>query len=261
MNRTSHFQIHQLTRKMKDPDYPIRSNTLLALQFRELVDDNGQLTEAGRNLAISSLPLGDQCVALGIEIEQFAVMRKSHGPERNLMDNLQQKCESCVWAEGRDVLLGIHACALDILRGINTLGERDAATRYIEAQFTINQKRETEIIAQIEKCREEEYLRNYVEVYDGIRSVQDFPEVGERHMILLFRNALTRFRVPIAKLLFSDPYEFRKGWPDLTVLYESSFSMIEVKYHDRLISSQIRTMPKLAELGMPIEVGMVSYLE
>jgi hypothetical protein len=259
MLEVTEFQKSELIEKYNNREYTISKRSIRALERLEAIDKEGNLTESGINTVISEFQLPMQASALGIEMEEYLVDPISEYAEYNLAKYLEDKCISCVWAEGRDILLGIHACALNCLNKINTLGENDAITRYIEAQFTINKAMKNYIINEIAECRFESYMRAYKMVYKGICSIQDFVEIDERHMTCLYEEIMRKHRIAIAELLITDPYKYRKGWPDLTVLTDSSFKLVEVKHHDRLISSQIYTIPELLKIGIDITVGHIEY--
>ena len=57
-----------------------------------------------------------------------------------------------------------------------------------------------------------------------------------------------------------NPYGHRNGWPDLTLIRESSVKLVEIKTRDRLHFSQIRTFPRLRAVIPEIQILQITRL-
>jgi hypothetical protein len=101
-------------------------------------------------------------------------------------------------------------------------------------------------------------LRNYDIIKSWQRSETWFPYsyIGmTRDQIRHAYTAIGRDAlINVAKTLFSDPYAFIKGWPDLAIFSGANLYLVEVKTNDRLHPSQLITMPAMRLAGLPIEV-------
>ncbi|WP_312779311.1 hypothetical protein, partial [Escherichia coli] len=45
-----------------------------------------------------------------------------------------------------------------------------------------------------------------------------------------------------------DPYQYRSGWPDLTLVYENCIEFVEVKTTDNLHKTQLTTIPMILQI-------------
>ncbi len=60
----------------------------------------------------------------------------------------------------------------------------------------------------------------------------------------------------ITAAIMEDPYVYRSGWPDLTMVKGSDMFWVEIKTTDRLHTSQIMTISRMKPL-LPGEVRVV----
>jgi len=54
--------------------------------------------------------------------------------------------------------------------------------------------------------------------------------------------------VAVASKLAEDPYTYRNGWPDLTLIKDKEVFFIEVKTTDKLHESQLITIPEMRSI-------------
>jgi hypothetical protein len=231
--------------------------TIKALENRKLIF-NRRLTSNGSIAAIDRLPLEKQCDYLNINIETYECLKIFENPEENAMAIFKAKGFDSVWTEGRVVLLGIHALSLPTLKKINILGELDACSRYIEAQFTIHKDKLNNIIEDSTRIKFQEFYTYYKIVNQQIMKIQDFiviPDAFIEKVYELLHNNLEQ----IFNWFASNPYGFRSGWPDLMIYNNKVIKQIEVKNKDKLITSQIEIIPHLINLGFNCEVIKLKY--
>lgn len=139
-------------------------------------------------------------------------------------------------------------CFAELVRR-NGFGRADARTRYLEAQLTIHEASIDEIIQRATLKRLSVIKKHYFEIYSEPFIQAEYPGV-EFGLIKALHRFLTSRQACRAVLerFASDPYQYRKGWPDLTVSKRGSVSFLEVKTTDLLHESQVRTYWKMRPL-------------
>jgi hypothetical protein len=83
-----------------------------------------------------------------------------------------------------------------------------------------------------------------------------FPNLKEWHFIECFQSISATRLHSIAKIFATDPYEYRKGWPDLTLWRDGAIAFKEVKAPgDKLHASQKNTIENLLlPLEFPVSI-------
>jgi hypothetical protein len=145
--------------------------------------------------------------------------------------------------EGGLILTIIKGLCLDVLADLNTFKSRDdACTRFVEAQLTIHASRREHILACIAETPWSIFERNIEEICAHSFTRTRFPGVQAR-IALRVAQSLGRPTIEaIAHKLADDPYCYRRGWPDLTLVREGEVRFVEVKTRDRLGENQIVTI-------------------
>lgn len=169
----------------------------------------------------------------------------------------------CSWCEGGSINLLIKAAALDALAKRNTFGDRsDAVSRFLEAQLTLLKEFEKEILATIRTVPWQRLRENIAEITAN-RSIQEYyPRVKQEFLLALAGTAGNEFIAKVAEVFFKKPYEYRAGWPDLTVIEDSGIHFIEVKTTDLLHASQLRFAREIANpLGLKCSVVQLQPTE
>lgn len=139
------------------------------------------------------------------------------------------------------MLLLMQALTFDALAQLNTFGCRaDACTRYVEAQFTILADHYRDLETCARKTSRSRMLKNFREVY-GHSCVQErYPGVSAELLAGIVNALGTERRTTIMRRFATAPYEYRSGWPDLTLIRGNELRLVEVKTSDRLHRSQLR---------------------
>jgi hypothetical protein len=92
------------------------------------------------------------------------------------------------------------------------------------------------------------------------RSVGLYPKVQAAFVRDLFASLGPLRWTEVADAMFDEPYEYRKGWPDLTVIDAGRPRFVEVKARDRLHASQIITICRMKPvLGDVFEVMQIKH--
>lgn len=202
-------------------------------------------------------PLESQCSEIGwsLSIAEASFLGRGKWldedvegePEQIIADRLSAQGAECSWCEGASVLLLVKAAALDTLAARNIFNDRtDAIRRYLEAQLTLLSSSRNEILSCIKGASNTRLYENIEEI-SADRVVQSFyPRVTAtflRSLAVVFKNQSI---VDVAEIIMNDPYAYRAGWPDLTVLKDGNLSFVEVKTTDKLHASQIRFAREVA---------------
>ncbi len=237
-----------LTNVLMGKKYAHISNTANALIKRGVMTEQGTITDEGRELAITFLPLKEQCEQLGLPIYEIAGPYDSE-PEYFLWQHFKEIGFEVAYCEGGAFLTLIKAAALPVLAEINTFSSRDdACTRFLEAQFTIHKEKSGDILDVIEHATLRDIQVSFEEIYEHLIVQEAYPGLEKSFISSLFIAIGARCLRNIAEFLFEDPYCYRNGWPDLTLVKDDKIWFFEVKTSDRLHLSQVKTIPKIQKI-------------
>lgn len=229
----------------KETPERINKCALKGLLDRELVDDSNIITTKGTRYALSKLPLAKQCEQVGINLETLKLSYQGR-PEAALLKHYEEQGYTGVNYEGTGILTVIKALALDKLADLNYFHDRnDACTRYLEAQLTILRDSTSEIISSIKRTTKERFISNFKEIIEKPRIKSDYPYLSIEFASKLFDAIGKETFVNILAKLAEEPYTYRNGWPDLTLVKGKEVLFIEVKTTDKLHESQLITIPEM----------------
>jgi len=165
----------------------------------------------------------------------------------------------CSWCEGGSINLLLKAATLPVLVRRNLFSDRqDAIRRFLEAQLTILSEFGQELIDCSVTIPPVELRSNILEICsDGF--IQDcYPRVRAAFVCTLAEAVSVDLRARMLKTYLVKPYDYRAGWPDLTVIDRDGLSFIEVKTTDYLHESQVRFAGEVAStLGLRCKVVQV----
>ena len=226
-----------------------KRGTLKALVNRGFVGPDAQLTVEGwiQALTISALPR--QCAHLGINLERLEDLEFNGDPERTAWKYFSENGYTGSYCEGGALLLLIRAAALDTLEQLNPFKSReDACLRFTEAQLKIHESHISEISAAVEHANADMIARGFGEIYRSLMIQEHYPGLTEEAMVALF-NAIGSARLrQFTEAIAEDPYQYRSGWPDLTLTNGQQFIWAEVKTTDKLHINQITTIHRMKPL-------------
>jgi hypothetical protein len=197
-----------------------------------------------------------QCEELGIRLEQIITMKegknwiinnnKCRSPEDAALAYFKLKGYSGSKGEGRTLLLMFKAITLDLLDSINIFKDRqDAIRRYFEAQCIIHHDKRDRFVKYIRLSRLTNVAKNLEEIYSDKFVKYAYPNTDRETVMALFNLLSVEVIESIFNIFFSDPYKFRKGWPDLTVYKNNDIKFVEVKTTDILHQSQLNVVNSL----------------
>lgn len=238
----------------------------------EINNDGTQITGCNSpkvdNNKLLRLSLSAQCSELNIDLEEIA-LSDARRPEDKILNHYAKlgyvgvKCESLAITET------LKALMLDELTVHNIFKSRDdACRRYFGAQFEILKRRVNsdpehirlqgilsynqamQIIDTIQTITKDRYLGNFKEILSALKK-SNWQKDLTVNFAEKFYDAMEKVElVTIAQKMLENPYEFCKGWPDLTVIKNNEVLFIEVKVKDKLHKSQLITfsvMNKIVE--------------
>lgn len=205
------------------------------------------LTER-RLRALEKLPLDRQCDELGLPLTDLALDDISY-PEIAAFRYHESQGYKGASCEGGLILTVIKALCLDRLSELNYFRSRDdACTRFLEAQFTIFAGKQEELFDTLRSTTPERLVENFEEIYKHPFVRSCYPGLDSAVALELYK-ALGPTRLErIARKIAGDPYLYRKGWPDLTLVRSDVVKFVEVKIQDKLRRSQLITIPAMRDV-------------
>lgn len=226
----------------------INRSTLKALRDRDLIDIGNKITNSGSRYAISNMSLVKQCEEISLELETIKLSYTGR-PEPALLSYYKNLGYEGVSCEGMGILTVLKALMLDKLAEFNSFNEReDACTRYLEAQFTILKEKTDEIITDISSINKNRFISNFQEIISKPFISLEYPELSIEFASAAFDAINKKTFVKVAKKIVENPYLYRNGWPDLTLVKGEEVLFVEVKTSDKLHESQLITIPEMRNI-------------
>lgn len=117
---------------------------------------------------------------------------------------------------------------LDKLAEYNTFNDRnDACCRYLEAQLTILKEKTSVLISSIALTNKSTFLKNIQEIIEQPFIKSQHPGLSAKCCEAIFDAIDTDVFINLADKIAEDPYKFRNGWPDLTIVKGKEIQFIE----------------------------------
>jgi len=233
--------------------------TLKALRDRNLLGVDNKLTDFGKRYAISRMPLAKQCSEMSLEYETVKLPYEGK-PEQALLAYYRSLDYIGISTEGIGILTVLKSLMLDKLAQYNSFNDRaDACTRHIEAQLTILKDKAEEIIMSIPSVSKKRYINNFHEIISDPFIASEYPELSMEFAIAMYDAVNTDVYIAVARKVAEDPYTYRNGWPDLTLIKKDEVLFIEVKTDDKLHESQLITIPTMRDImSFPFRVCRIT---
>lgn len=209
---------------------------------------------------IAKLPITEQCRQLDILHEKIDGLTYGKKPEIDALNYFNDQGFLGTYCEGGAVLLLIRAAALDILAQFNFLGRSDACTRFTEAQLVAYKESSELILTAIRNTDKNQVICNFNEIYMHQRIPGYYPGLNADIISSLFAAIGAERLAQITAAIMENPYLYRAGWPDLTMIKDSDMFWVEVKTNDRLHISQIMTISRMKPL-LPGNVSVVQLVK
>jgi len=243
---------------IRDEPVTLRASTRQALEIRGLISNMGRLTDKGKKLGIALMPLDEQCHELGLPLRKVEV-ETFHAPERQALDLSKKEGWTGTYYEGTTILILLKAvlfptlvCMLRRQQPLSSESEIEslAARGYLEALISGLNSHEARMLAEGVYCATEETIRLGFECCKNasLDLAIGHPDLT-LDLILSLHEALgAKTLFELVQLIQIDPYKYRKGWPDMTLIRDGVVAFVEVKTSDRLHESQIETIPYVSSV-------------
>ncbi|RFC33010.1 MAG: hypothetical protein DID91_2727703146 [Candidatus Nitrotoga sp. MKT] len=209
---------------------------------------------------VAQLPLIEQCLQLGIAHEKIEGLQYGKKPEIDALNHYLDQGFIGAYCEGGPVLLLIRAAALDVLAQFNFRNRSDACTRFTEAQLTIYKESSELILNAIRNIDEAQLVRHFNEIYMFPQIPKYYPGLSANIMSSLFAAIGAERLARITAAVMENPYSYRAGWPDLTMVKDSVMFWAEIKTTDRLHMSQIMTIYRMKPL-LPGDMRVIQLIK
>ncbi len=202
--------------------------------------------------------LKEQCASIGWPLHTLPAIRHAKQdwslgdamglhPEEVVELSLVAEGKQCCWCEGKSVSVLLQAATLPVLARLNIFGDReDAVKRAFEAQLTLLAKHQEEIIACCAEASHQALDSNINGICSNTLVQEFYPNLRAPFVRLLAQVVSPELRVALLQTFFSKPYEYRSGWPDLTVVDGAHLSFVEVKTTEKFHESQFRFAREIA---------------
>lgn len=200
--------------------------------------------------------LESQCEKIGVDLKEIE-LDYSARPEDATLEYFKKQGFVGSSNEGITVQTVLKALMLDKLAEVNTFQDRsDACCRYLEAQFTTHKDISREIISTIKDVSPKSFKKNIREILSQSFISSEYPELSEEVCIALFEAIDVEVFISLAERFSEDSYNYRSGWPDLTLVRGKEVRFVEVKTTDKLHKSQLSTVPMLKSV-LPYDISVL----
>lgn len=246
--------------------------TVAALAARGLCNPGGGLTDKGTVASLALLPLQDQCNLLAVPLVDVPCSPGKR-PELTAKRKLESEGHEVCFTEGGILTVTLYCLAFTRLRKLGEqvwggldyerelFGKRQTPVQswmyaglmsYIEL-LPACPNLENLMVADIAKTSRSDMLANFDVLHSWQINENWFPYnyVGlTRSLVGRIYDALgPEALAAIARLLFLDPYAYVKGWPDIAAVRSNELRLVEVKTTDKLIPSQLITIPDMIRVA------------
>lgn len=192
---------------------------------------------------MARLSLEQQCKNISLELHEISLQYEGD-PEPALLRYFESLGYIGSHVEGATILTALKALMLDALTEHNIFQDRkDACCRYLEAQLTILKDRTDLLVSSIAKTNRKSFIRNANEILSQSFIKGLYPSLTVDCLLAIFDAIDTNVFQNVVIKISEDPYGYRAGWPDLTIVKDKEVQFIEVKTTDKLHNSQLNTIP------------------
>lgn len=177
-------------------------------------------------------------------------------PEDVALSIVAQTGERGIHCEGDSIKTLMKAASFELLLQHNLFNDRaDVARRYFEAQCAILVDRRDEIVEAIRASTARTVSHAVAEILTFSIGGTSKAALDATFMLELYELLGPERLAAIAAIFVEKPYDYRAGWPDLTLIGPSGLRFVEVKTTDLFHDSQVRFAREMATpLGLHCEV-------
>lgn len=177
-------------------------------------------------------------------------------PELLVMEHYTDEGWRGSWCEGGTLNLAMKSAALPFLvRHNSPSNPAGTITPCFEAQCHILRGHHEGLLAQIRDATRGQVRKAAKRLLADAFVRSAYPRVTVPGILALWEALGQATFRKIAKVFLTDPYRFRAGWPDLTLVRDNSVRFVEVKTTDQLRASQIAIVECFAQpIGLDFRI-------
>jgi len=224
---------------------PIESD-IITQKFKKngICDQYGFLTERGRVVAISYLPLEDQCRILNLRL-YYEPINIIKGTEVSTLEFYKAKGYVGCFSEGDIIRALLYSIFYDQL--LEALNKKDENLDEDYLSFeNITKDHRFKLIDLMKNVNTQSIKKNFEKLSKNF-FINDYTrEHLDSDLLIKIYNGLGNDKLTkIVKIYFDNIYASLYGWPDLTLVKDNNVKLIEIKKKDKLRRSQIITLDTL----------------
>lgn len=200
--------------------------------FRLIDSGSGKLSEIASVKAIRAMKVEQQCAALGISFEVINALDKKQKAEPVVAEHYSKKGFQCANQEGGDFLVLMRCAAWELLSKACEYSD----TPYLEAMLVDsegsadrNGKANLALLEGIKKSNQRSVVKNFKKIYPKSCLEERFPGLTSDYIASLHEVVGVKLLFDIAELFIEDPYQYRKGWPDVTAFKMKGTSLVALR--------------------------------
>lgn len=222
-----------------------------------LIKNDGTLTDRGRTRATEWLSLEDQCKCLGLELKKVTIKKQNKQVEKDALIHFRERNWDGLNCEEAPILTLLKAATVDIL--IEDVSKESAygnklgvflealLVRWPQTASTPFERRQL-FLGALRNASETQICDAFSRFRDKDLRKKKCPEFDAEFLVKLYHALTPEVIAKLGEILSENPYAYRAGWPDLTLVREGDVAFREIKTSDRLRLSQIRMLPKLKRI-------------
>lgn len=217
--------------------------------------------------------LDDQCAELGIDILEMTIPcegRKYTLPDGQTTTKPEEAVLACLKNEGyvggtfyelHPIMQVIQGCCLEYLqKKCSHLYMEDYRARTFSVQVSMYNLDENHVLRLVSGKSPSQLFTAWENVYYMSKSLKDwFPRIDREGMKAVLQAMHGGTLEEITRYIMQAPDVASVGWPDIFAVRNGKIRLFEVKVKDKLLDTQLYTIPNLAKpMGFDVKVVRVT---
>jgi len=206
------------------------------------------LTPENSEEEIAKMPLFKQCEELKLPLHKID-LAYSGKVEIALLKHFEKDGYIGAYIEGKAVFTILKGYLLKELTKFNHLDSKeDAAFRYLEASLSLTKEHINAYLHEIENIEKSTFIENMKYILNIPFIQKDCPGFTLEFAVAFFEALDRQILKDLLLEMIKDPYKYRNGWCDITLIRDKELHFIELKTSDKLHENQIFTIPKIRNI-------------